>query len=492
MVVTTSWYLALAAVLFSMGAVGLLTRRNPLIMFMCVELMLNAVNLTFVSLGTDLGDLSGQLAVFFVLVVAAAEVVVGLAIIVFGAVLGSTSDSAGQVILWRCTMGIGAGLVMPATLSILTSVFPAEERSRAIAIWAGFAGAGGAIGILAAGVLLEFFWWGSIFFVNVPIAVLLFVLVVALVPTSRDTQGHPLDPPGSLLSAVTLGSLVFALIQGPEYGWSHPAVVGGFVGFVATGAAWVAVENRRTHPMLDPGLFRIPRFGLGSLGIGTAFAVMFGMFFGLAQYMQYVLGYSALGTALRTLPFAASMVFISPVGPRLAQRFGVHAVIGGGLLVTALGLTGLVAVDGDSGYLQILVGLCIAAAGMALSFPAATEAIVTSLPQDKAGVASAVNDTTREVGAAVGIALLGSLLSLGYRRSAGDAFDVLGPEAAEMARDSVGAALHLASNAPGDAGGPLATTARDAFASGFSLSMGVGAGLLLVIAIVVLRRFPRG
>ena len=177
---------------------------------------------------------------------------VGLAVIVFGAVMGSTSDSSAHVIVWRCVMGIGAGLVMPATLSILTSVFPAEERSRAIAIWAGFAGAGGAIGILAAGLLLEFFWWGSIFFVNVPIAVVLLVLVAALVPTSRDTQGHPLDPPGSLLSALALGGLVFGLIQGPEYGWDHPGVVGGFVAFVALGAADIEVvvqliRDRRTR-----------------------------------------------------------------------------------------------------------------------------------------------------------------------------------------------------------------------------------------------------
>ena len=416
---------------------------------------------------------------------------VGLAIVVFGAVMGSTSGSAGEVILWRSVMAVGAGLVMPATLSILTSVFPDHERSRAIAIWAGFAGAGGAIGILAAGILLEFFWWGSIFFVNVPIAVVLFLLTVALVPTSRDTQGHPLDLPGSLLSAVALGGLVFALIQGPEYGWSDPAVVGGFVAFGAVGSTWVAVENRRTHPMLDPGLFLVPRFGLGSLGIGTAFVVMFGMFFGLAQYMQYSLGYSALGAAFRIMPFAISMVLMSPIGPKLAQRFGVRAVIGGGLVVTALGLTGLMTVDGDSGYAQVLVGLCVASAGMALAFPAATEAIVSSLPQDKAGVASAVNDTTREVGAAVGIALLGSLLSLGYRHSVGDAFEVLGPEGAETARDSVGAALHLASMAPSDTGGTLAATARDAFASGFSLAMGVGAGMLLIVAAVVLRRFPR-
>ena len=416
---------------------------------------------------------------------------IGLGIIVAGALAGASADTSGQVVVWRCIMGIGAGLVMPATLSILTSVFPVHERSRAIAIWAGFAGAGGALGILAAGILLEFFWWGSIFFVNVPVAVLLFVLVVTIVPTSRDTMGHPLDPAGSLLSALALASLVFALIQGPEYGWSHRGIVSAFVATMVLGVAWVRVERRQAHPMLDPGLFRIPRFGLGSLGIGTAFAVMFGMFFGLAQYMQFVLGYSALGTALRTLPFAASMVFISPVGPKLAQRFGVRMVIGGGLLLTSTGMVGMALLDGTSGYLHVVASLCVGSAGMALAFPAATEAIVTSLPQDKAGVASAVNDTTREVGAAVGIALLGSLLSSGYRSSIGGAFDGLPPEAAGMARDSMGAALHVAASAPEALRPELVATARGAFADGYSLAMVVGAGLLVAASAIVLRWFPR-
>ena len=416
---------------------------------------------------------------------------IGLGIIVVGAMAGASAGSSGQVVLWRCIMGIGAGMVMPATLSILTSVFPVHERSRAIAIWAGFAGAGGAFGILAAGILLEFFWWGSIFFVNVPVAVLLFVLVVTIVPTSRDTMGHPLDPVGSLLSALALGSLVFALIQGPEYGWSHGAIVGAFMAAGVLGVSWVRVEHRQAHPMLDPGLFRIPRFGLGSLGIGTAFAVMFGMFFGLAQYMQFVLGYSALGTAVRTLPFAASMVFISPLGPKLAERFSVRVVIGGGLLITSTGMLGMAMLDGSSGYLQVVTSLCVASAGMALAFPAATEAIVTSLPQDKAGVASAVNDTTREVGAAVGIALLGSLLSSGYRSSIGDSFDGLAPEATEVARDSMGAALHVAASAPEALRPDLVASARGAFADGYSLAMAVGAGLLVAASAMVLHWFPR-
>jgi EmrB/QacA subfamily drug resistance transporter len=416
---------------------------------------------------------------------------IGLGIIVVGALAGASADSASQIVLWRCFMGIGAGLVMPATLSILTTVFPTHERSRAIAIWAGFAGAGGALGLLSAGVLLEFFWWGSIFFVNVPIAVLLFVLVLTVVPTSRDTLGHPLDPVGSVLSAGALGALVFGLIQGPEYGWSHGAIVAAFVAAIVLAVTWVRFENRQDHPMLDPGLFRIPRFGLGSLGIGVAFAVMFGMFFGLAQYMQFVLGYSALETALRTLPFAASMVLIAPNGPKLAARFGVRVVIGGGLLITATGLAGLALLDGSSGYLHLIAGLCMASAGMALAFPAATESIVTSLPQDKAGVASAVNDTTREVGAAVGIALLGSLLTSGYRSSIGDGFDALPRQAADAARDSMGAALHVVASAPEALRPNLMGTARGAFADGYSLAMLVGAVMLVMASAVILRWFPR-
>jgi EmrB/QacA subfamily drug resistance transporter len=416
---------------------------------------------------------------------------VGLGIMLTGSVLGATSGSAAQIIAWRCLMGVGAGLVMPATLSILTTVFPANERSKAIAIWAGFAGAGGAIGILAAGVLLEFFWWGSIFFVNIPIAVVLFVLTVLFVPSSRDSLRHPMDPLGGLLSAGALAALVFALVQGPEYGWTDPRILGSAVTSVLLGRAWVVAERRREHPMLDPSLFRIPRFGLGSLGIASAFAVMFGMFFGFAQFMQFVLGYSALDTAIRTLPFAATMIAFSQLGPRLASRIGVRSVIAGGLLLTSIGLLWMSAVNVSSGYLQVVGGLSLAAAGMALAFPAATEAIVGSLPQDKAGVASAVNDTTREVGAAVGIALLGSLMSSGYRRSVGDAFDALPAAAAEAARDSVGAALHVAQQAPESVRSGLVLTARTGFAEGYSLAMMVGAALLVTTAAVVFRWFPK-
>ena len=414
----------------------------------------------------------------------------GLVVFVLGALLGSTADTAGQVIAFRATMGIGAALAMPATLSILTAIFPPDERNKAIAIWSGFAGAGGAIGILSAGVLLEYFWWGSVFFVNVPIAVTALVLVAAVVPTSRDTQGHNLDPFGSILSAVGLAALVFALIQGPEYGWTDPLVLGGFVAAVALLTSWVAFERRQEHPMLDPRLFRIPRFGLATLALGTTFAVMFGMFFGLAQYLQFVLGYSPLDAAVRVMPFAVVMIAVSPRGPSLAARFGSGRVIGGGMLVTALGCGVMALLTGDSGYGHVVLGVVLISSGMALGFPTSTAAIVGSLPLDKAGVASAVNDTTREVGSAVGIALLGSLLSAGYRRGLGNALDQAPAEMAEFARDSVGAALVVAQRAPAGVGDHIAATARDAFANGYSLAMTAGTALLALTGTIVIRRWP--
>ena len=414
----------------------------------------------------------------------------GLVVFVLGSLLGSTADTAGQVIAFRATMGIGAALAMPATLSILTAIFPPDERNKAIAIWSGFAGAGGAIGILSAGVLLEYFWWGSVFFVNVPIAVTALVLVAAVVPTSRDTQGHNLDPFGSILSAVGLAALVFALVQGPEYGWTDPLVLGGFVAAVALLTSWVAFERRQEHPMLDPRLFRIPRFGLATLALGTTFAVMFGMFFGLAQYLQFVLGYSPLDAAVRVMPFAVVMIAVSPRGPSLAARFGSGRVIGGGMLVTALGCGVMALLTGDSGYGHVVLGVILISSGMALGFPTSTAAIVGSLPLDKAGVASAVNDTTREVGSAVGIALLGSLLSAGYRRGLGNALDQAPAEMAEFARDSVGAALVVAQRAPAGVGDHIAATARDAFANGYSLAMTAGTALLALTGTIVIRRWP--
>ena len=414
---------------------------------------------------------------------------IGLGVFIASALLATLSKDPSQLIALRGLMGVGAALTMPATLSIITIIFPPDERAKAIAIWSGFAGAGGAIGILGSGLLLKWFWWGSVFLINVPIAALAIVLVSIYVPTSKDDAERPLDPAGSLLSMAGLVALVYGLVQGPEFGWTDGVVIGAFVASVVLLVGWVRVELAQRDPLLDPRLFRIRQFSMGSFAVTSAFLVMFGMFFILTQYLQFVLGYSALEAAVRTLPFAGTMVVVAPNGPRLAARIGRGQIIALGMAIAAVGCAWLALLQADTGYPLIAPAIVIMAGGMALAFPAATESIVTSLPQSKAGVASAMNDTTREVGGAIGIALLGTLLSSGYRRGLGDAVDVLPPAAAEAAEDNIGAALAIAADLPG--GEALADAARDAFVDGMRISMLVGAVVLVVAAGLVGRYFPR-
>ena len=333
----------------------------------------------------------------------------GLSVFGLAAIVAAFSDAPNQLIALRAVMGAGAALVMPATLSIITVVFPPDERAKAIAIWSGFAGAGGAIGPITSGILLEYFWWGSVFFVNVPIVVLAFAAIAWIVPTSKDDEDRPLDPVGAILSVAGLFALLYGIIEGPEFGWTDPLVVLAFAGAAASLVGFVVYELRARHPMLDPRFFAIPRFGFGSLTITVAFLVMFGMFFLITLYLQFVQGYSALGAGIRTLPFAVTMIAVSPRSPDLAARFGARNVVSAGLAIQALGFVVVSFAQPDTSYALIAVGLVLMAGGMGLLMPPSTEAIVSSLPQSKAGVASAVNDTTREVGGAIGIALLGTI-----------------------------------------------------------------------------------
>ncbi len=382
---------------------------------------------------------------------------------------------------------------MPATLSIITVVFPPEERAKAIAVWAGFAGAGGAIGPLSSGILLEHFWWGSVFFVNVPIVVIAFVAIARWVPTSRDDEARPLDPVGALLSIVGLGSLVFGIINGPEHGWTDPVTVVAFVVAVAALVGFVRYEAGIEFPMLDPRLFRIRRFALGSLTITMAFMVMFGMFFLITLYLQFVQGYSPLGAAVRTLPFAVTMIVVSPQGPKAVSRFGARTVVTAGLLVQASGFALMSTLQPDTPYGFLAFGIVLLATGMALLMPPSTEAIVSSLPQSKAGVGSAVNDTTREVGGAIGIALMGSLLSIGYRSGVSSLVDdpAIPRQAAEAINDSIGGATFAASQAPDPFGAQILETAGNAYTDGMSLAFTVAAVLGVATAIVVSRTYPR-
>ncbi len=321
------------------------------------------------------------------------------------------------------------------------------------------------------------------FLVNVPIAALALLLVTLRVPTSRDAMQRPFDPVGGALSIAGLVALVYGLIQGPEFGWTDGAVIGAFIAAAVFLTGWVRVELAHADPMLDPRLFKLRPFSIGSFTITSSFLVMFGMFFVLTQYLQFVLGYTALQAAVRTLPFALTMVAVAPRGPTLVQKLGRSTTISTGMLIAASGAIWLAILGSDASYIQVLGSILLLSGGMALVFPAATELIVGSLPQDKAGVASAMNDTTREVGGAIGIALLGTLLSVGYRDGLGSATDPLPPDAAEAARDNIGAALAIAAEAPG--GEFLALAARDAYVDGKRLAMFVGAAVFVVSAMIV-------
>ncbi len=416
--------------------------------------------------------------------------VLGLLIFAGASMLAAYASDPTQLIAYRAIMGIGAALIMPATLSTLTVVFAPAERAKAIAVWAGLAGAGGAIGPVASGLLLEQFWWGSVFFIAVPLAAVALLAVLAIVPNSADRGHHALDYVGAVLSVVALCALVFGIIQGPESGWLDPLTLGAFaIGVVGT-VAFVWWERRIEFPLLDPDFFRIPEFGLGSLTITFAFLSMFGMFFLLTLYLQFVLGYSALGTAVRLLPFSAIMIAIAPRNPQIVERFGTRTVIAGGFVVQSIGFAIAMLLDVDSSYWLLLLAVGPMAAGMALLMPPATNAIVTALPQDKAGVASAVNDTTREVGGAIGIALLGTIVTVSYQSAMAGVGDGLPGPLGELVEDSVGGAYQAASQLEPTQAGAIIGAANRAYVDGTTVAFGLAALVGLAMAALVFRSYP--
>lgn len=400
-----------------------------------------------------------------------------IGLVVFGAasLLSTVASTADHLIATRALMGVGAALVMPATLSILTNVFPPEERARAIAIWAGLAGSGAAIGPIAGGWLLEHYWWGSVFLLNVPVVVVALVAGRVLVPRSSDPDQSPLDPRGAALSIAGLAALLYAIIEAPNHGWTDVRTLAAFALAVTVLAGFAWWELRAPHPMLDLRLFRDRRFSAASVAISLTFFAMFGMFFLLTQYLQLVVGYSALEAGIRTLPMAVGIMVVAPSSARIVERFGAKRVIVVGLVMVAVGLASLSLLDANSPYLQLAASLVVLALGMGLTMPPSTTLIMSSLPLGKAGVGSAVNDTTRELGGALGVAILGSLLASSYDRDLGPALSGAPAPLAEAARSSLGGALAVAEQLGGGAGDALAEAARAAFVDGLGLAVTVGA-----------------
>ena len=419
--------------------------------------------------------------------------IVGMGIFGIGSVAASMAGTPGQLIAFRAVMGIGGAFIMPATLSILTNVFTdAKERAKAIAIWAGCSGLGVALGPVTGGWLLQHFSWGSVFLVNIPVLLLAIVGALIVVPTSKDPHSPKLDVGGALLSMAGLAALLWALIEAPERGWTSSTTVAAFGAAVVVLGIFGWWESRQAEPMLDLSLFKNPRFSAASGAVTMIFFALFGSLFIVTQYMQSVMGYSALQAGVRYLPLAGMLMLTSPISAKLAERVGTKIVVTIGLVGVSLGLLLMLRLETDSGYGPLLTGMLVLAFGMGMTMAPATESIMGSLPPEKAGVGSAVNDTTREVGGALGVAVLGSVLSsiFGSRMDGAFGSVAVPHDVRDVAEHSIGGALAVADRIGGEMGATVAKAARTAFVAGFHTTSVVAAGFAAVGAVVALVFLP--
>lgn len=401
-----------------------------------------------------------------------------LGLAIFGAASAAPVflDSPLQIIVARAVAGAGAAFMMPATLSLLTAAFPKDERNKAVGIWAGVASSGAIVGFMGTGVLLHFFSWRSIFYAFAAACVVLFVCTLTI-RSSRDETATPLDWVGAASIGTAVAVFVFAVVEAPMRGWSHPVVWGGMVLGVVLAAVFAVVELRRSHPLLDVRLFARPDFATGAIGITFLFFANFGFFFIVMQYMQLLLGYTELQTAFALAPLALPIMALGATMHLYLPKVGLRTAVSAGLLFLGAGLFWMRFLDADAAYLDLVPPLLVIAVGLGLCVAPTTSAIMNAVPTEKQGVASAVNDATREVGAAVGIAVAGSVLAAQYSASLAPRLAVYPEQVRTAASDSLANALEVARQL-GPQGAALADAAKGAFMYSMNLS-------LLVISIVL-------
>ena len=417
---------------------------------------------------------------------------IGLLVFGVGSLASAFSGSSGALIATRSLTGLGGAFIMPTTLSILDNVFSPEERGRAIAVWAGVAGLGVAIGPVSGGLLLQHFWWGSVFLVNVPVVAVALVAGWLLVPKSRDPHPSRLDPLGTVLSIAGLTGVLYGIIEGPAHGWTSSEILGAFVVGGLLLGIFVVWELRIDHPMLDVRFFENPRFSAASLAVMLVFFALAGSLYFLTQYLQDTLGYNPLEAGLRVAPVAFTLMAASTLSPRLVRSFGTKITVATGLGVAAAALLALSAVSTTSGYGLVFVVLLLLGVGMGLAMAPATDSIMGSLPPERAGVGSAVNDTTRQIGGALGVAILGSILASQYRSSLSGltALKALPSSVAAAATNSIGGALSVAAHLPAGPAHLLTQAANASFINAMTTTVIVGAAVAGAGALLALVFLP--
>lgn len=418
--------------------------------------------------------------------------VAGLAVFGVANVAAALAPSAEVMLAARLAGGVGAAMIMPITLAVITSTFPAEERGQAIGVWTGVAGGGGIIGMFLSAALVDLVSWRWLFALPVVLVVVALAMALRSVPNSRAVSRHPFDTVGALTSVVAVVGLVFALQEGPEQGWTAPLTLLGLVVGVTAAVAFVAWElRRRDAALLDVRLFGERSLAGGSITLLVVFGVQAGIFVVLFPFFQAVLGWSGLLSTLALMPMAVLMMLASGLAPRLSGRVGPRATMATGILLAGAGLAlmaSVVSVDG--GYPSILPGMLTMGLGMGLSMTPSTEAITSALPRARQGVASALNDVTRELGTALGIALLGALLSSGYRSAIDSRLDGVPEATADTARQGVANALDAAADA-GRHAQELVRAAQESFVDGWQNAMWAGVVVMAALFVYVLARGPR-
>lgn len=415
----------------------------------------------------------------------------GLTIFGVSNVAAGLAESSEMMLASRFLSGVGAAMIMPVTLAVITSTFPEKERAKGIGVWTAVAGGGGILGMFLSALLVDVATWRWLFVLPVALVLLSVALIMRSVPNSREHAAYRFDSFGSATSVIAVLGLIFALHEGPVNGWTEPVTLLALIGGVLAAVGFVVWELRQSAPLLDVRLFSERGLASGSLTLLVVFGVQAGIFVVLFPFLQAVLGWSALRATLAMMPMALLMMLASVLAPRLAAHIGSRSTMATGIFLGGTGLALMaVFVSVDGGFLSVLPGMLAMGLGMGLSMTPSTEAITSSLPRERQGVASAINDVTREFGTALGVALLGAVLSAGYKNSIDSRLDGVPTDLADTAREGVANAIAAA-----DAGGPqaqaLVRAAQESFVDGWQHAMWAGAAVMAVLFVYVLARGPQ-